>query len=39
MARLLEDLNTGRDEIIQQIRREIKLLDRTLAAIAEKSKS
>jgi hypothetical protein len=39
MARLLEELNTGRDEIIQQIRSEIKLLARTLAAIAEKSKS
>ncbi len=39
MARLLEDLNTGRDEIIQQMRSEIKLLARTLAAIAEDSKN
>ena len=39
MARLLEELNTGRDEIIQQMRSEIKLLARTLAAIAEESKS
>ncbi len=39
MARLLEELNTGRDEIIQQMRSEIKLLARTLAAIAEESKN
>ena len=35
MARLLEDLSTGREEIIQQVRSEIKLLARTIAAIAE----
>ncbi len=39
MARMLEDLNTGRDEIIQQMRSEIKLLARTLAAIAEDPKN
>jgi hypothetical protein len=37
MARLLEDLSTGREEIIQQVRSEIKLLARTIAAIAEGS--
>ncbi len=32
MARLVEELGTGRDDIIQQIRSEIKLLARTIAA-------
>jgi hypothetical protein len=32
MARLLEEMSTGRDETIQQIRSEIKLLARTVAA-------
>ncbi|MEE8393631.1 MAG: flagellar motor protein MotA [Rhodospirillales bacterium] len=35
MARLLEELNSGRDEIIQQLRSEIKLLARTIAAVSE----
>ena len=35
MARLLEDLSAGREEIIQEVRSEIKLLARTIAAIAE----
>lgn len=35
MARLLEELSTGRDEIIQQMRSEIKLLARTVAASAQ----
>jgi hypothetical protein len=33
MARLLEELGTGRDDIIQQLRSEIKLLARTIAAV------
>jgi hypothetical protein len=37
MARLLEDLSAGREEVIQQVRSEIKLLARTIAAIAEES--
>jgi len=32
MARLLEELGTGRDDIISQVRSEIKLLARTIAA-------
>lgn len=35
MARLLEELSTGRDEIIQQMRSEIKLLARTIAATGD----
>ena len=31
MARLLEELGSGRDELIQQVRSEIKLLARTIA--------
>lgn len=34
MARLLEELSSGRDEVIQQVRSEIKLLARTVAAAA-----
>ncbi len=37
VARLVEDVGTGRDEIIQQVRSEIKLLARTIAAVAEES--
>ncbi len=33
MARLLEELSAGRDDIIQQMRSEIKLLARTIAAV------
>ena len=37
VARLLEELSTGRDDIIHQVRSEIKLLARTIAAIAEEA--
>ena len=37
MARLLEELATGRAEMIQEIRSEIRVLARTLAAVAEKA--
>ena len=37
MARLLDDLSTGREETIKQVRSEIKLLARTIAAIAEEA--
>ncbi|MFQ5468269.1 MAG: flagellar motor protein MotA, partial [Kiloniellaceae bacterium] len=37
VARLLEELSTGRDDIIHQVRNEIKLLARTIAAIAEEA--
>ena len=39
MGRLVEELSTGRGEIIQQVRSEIKLLARTIAALADKSKT
>lgn len=35
MARLLEEMSTGRDELVQQMRSEIKLLARTIAARSE----
>lgn len=35
LSRLVEDLPSGRDEIIQQLRSEIRLLTRTIAALAE----
>jgi hypothetical protein len=37
MARLLEDIATGRAEVVSELRSEIRLLSRTLAAIAEKA--
>lgn len=37
MARLLEELNTGREDVIQQLRSEIKLLARTIAAASSSS--
>ena len=37
VARLLEELSAGRDDIILQVRSEIKLLARTIAAIAEEA--
>jgi hypothetical protein len=37
LARLLEDAAQGRSELVQEIRTEIRVLSRTLAAIAEKS--
>ena len=38
VARLLEELGTGREELIQQMRSEIKLLARTIAAASENAK-
>ena len=38
VARLLEDLSTGRDDLIQQVRSEIKLLARTIAASSQDTK-
>ena len=38
VARLLEELSTGRDDIIQQVRSEIKLLARTIAASSHDTK-
>ena len=35
LARLLEDISSGRNQIVQEIRSEIKLLARTIAALAE----
>lgn len=35
VARLVEDVHNGRDEVIAQVRNEIKLLARTIAAIGE----
>jgi hypothetical protein len=35
VARLLEEISSGREEIIQQLRSEIKLLARTIAAVSE----
>lgn len=37
MARLLEDQATGRDALVSQIRTEIKLLARTIAALGERA--
>ncbi len=37
MARMLEEMATGREEMTQQLRSEIKLLARTIAAIAEEA--
>ena len=37
LARLLEDGSQGRKELIQEIRTEIRVLSRTLAAIAEQA--
>ncbi|MGZ8410744.1 MAG: flagellar motor protein MotA [Hyphomicrobium sp.] len=38
VARLVEEIASGRDEIIQQVRSDIKLLARTIAALAEEGK-
>jgi hypothetical protein len=38
VARLLEELGTGRQEMIQQMRSEIKLLARTIAAASDNAK-
>jgi hypothetical protein len=37
VARLVEEVANGRDEIIQQVRSDIKLLARTIAALAEEN--
>jgi hypothetical protein len=37
VARLIEDLNAGRDEIVRQVRSDIKLLARTIAAASEEA--
>ena len=37
MARLVDDISAGREQIIQQVRSEIKLLARTIAAIADEA--
>ena len=37
MARLLEELSSGRSEMVSELRTEIRVLSRTLAAIAEKA--
>ena len=38
MARLIEELATGRGEVVSELRSEIRVLSRTMAAIAERSK-
>jgi len=38
MARMLEEVSSGRDQIITEMRSEIKLLARTIAAIAEEER-
>jgi hypothetical protein len=38
MARLLEELSSGRTEVVSELRTEIRVLSRTLAAIAEKAR-
>jgi len=37
MARLIEELSSGRSEVVSELRTEIRVLSRTLAAIAEKA--
>lgn len=38
MARLIEELATGRGEVVAELRSEIRVLSRTMAAIAERAK-
>jgi hypothetical protein len=38
MARLLEDSSTRRAQLIQEVRNEIRLLARTIAALAEEDR-
>lgn len=38
MARLIEELATGRNEVVAELRSEIRVLSRTMAAIAERAK-
>ena len=37
LARLLEEIASGRNQLVQEIRAEIRLLARTMAALAEES--
>ena len=37
LARLIEELGTGRSELVSELRSEIRILSRTMAAIAERS--
>jgi hypothetical protein len=37
VARLVEDIAVGRDEILQQVRSDIKLLARTIAALDQET--
>jgi hypothetical protein len=37
LARLAEDLSQGREQTIQEVRSEIRLLARTIAALAEEA--
>jgi polyhydroxyalkanoate synthesis regulator phasin len=37
MARLIEELATGRNEVVSELRSEIRVLSRTMAAIAERA--
>jgi hypothetical protein len=39
MARLLEELANGRAELVEELRTEIRVLSRTLAAMADRSTS
>jgi hypothetical protein len=39
LARMLEEMSTGRAQTTQEIRNEIRLLARTIAAIAEEGES
>jgi len=38
IARLIEELGTGRNELVSELRTEIRVLSRTMAAIAERTK-
>lgn len=38
IARLIEELGTGRNELVSELRSEIRVLSRTMAAIAERAK-
>ena len=38
ISRLIEELGTGRDELVSELRSEIRVLSRTMAAIAERAK-
>ena len=38
ISRLIEELGTGRNELVSELRSEIRVLSRTMAAIAERAK-